>query len=115
METPTDQRPPDAAAPEPRPWSALDPGVVALFAISLICAWMMPRLGALHGNDFKHLWLGSWLLAADRNPYDPAWLFRAARNFNLGAINPYVYLPTTGLLLRPLAGPFLLSALGVFS
>lgn len=72
----------------------------------------MPRLGALHGNDFKHLWLGAWLLAADRNPYDPAWLFRAARNFNLGAINPYVYLPTTGLMLRPLAAlPFSLAML----
>ena len=44
------------------------------------------------------------------NPYDPAQLFAAAAANRVDPIhpdrptlNPYVYLPTTGLLMRPLA------------
>jgi hypothetical protein len=56
----------------------------------------------LHGNDFKHLWAGSRLLAVGRDPYDPVQLLRAAEVYRLGGINPFVYLPTTGMLMWPL-------------
>ena len=85
--------------------------VVVLLAISLIVAVGMVKGRSLHGNDYKHLWAGAWLLAHDQDPYDEAllrgvaWRFRIDRAHpNQPRINPYVYLPTTGLLMRPLAG-----------
>lgn len=72
-----------------------------LMLISALCAWAMMRYGMVHSNDFKHLWLGPWLLEHGVSPYDAAKLRLAAAERGW-AINPFVYLPTTGLLLAPL-------------
>ena len=77
--------------------------VGGLVVLSMLEALAMVRLGMLHGNDFKHLWAGAWLLSHGMSPYDPGLMFRIARQAGLGGINPYVYLPTTGLMLNPLA------------
>lgn len=77
--------------------------MAAFFVLSAGQAGLMLMDGRIHGNDFKHLWAGAWLLAHGQSPYDPRLIFRTAQTFGLGAINPYVYLPTTGLLMRPLA------------
>jgi len=103
-------RPPRLARPIPvaspsrtRRGRLLEGLVLALLALSLAEALTLAAGGALHGNDFKHLWAGAWLLAHGRSPYQPENLFKVARSFGWGAINPYVTLPTTGLLMRPLA------------
>jgi len=70
---------------------------------SFLQALLLFRSGAVHSNDFKHLWAGAFLLLHDASPYVPESLFRVARAQHWDAINPFVYLPTTGLLLRPLA------------
>lgn len=61
----------------------------------------------IHGepsfNDFKHLWLGARLLHLGQSPYDEQALFALAAQHGLGGINPYVYLPFTGLVLTPLS------------
>jgi hypothetical protein len=65
-----------------------------------------PFTGALHGNDFKHLYLGAWMLthgdAESGNPYDAEALQKMARRGGFESVNPYVYLPFTGLALSPL-------------
>jgi hypothetical protein len=82
---------------------------VLLCAASLASMTALQRTGAVHGNDFKHLYAGTRILAAGHNPYDPAELARFAQlqgwvdGDGAPVINPFVYLPTTGLLLRPLA------------
>jgi len=55
-----------------------------------------------HDNDFKHLYLGAVLLANGEDPYDRPTMQRAARAFRIDAINPYVYLPFTAQMMRPL-------------
>lgn len=87
-----------------------------LLILSLTEAWSLFVVrGLLHANDFKHLWVGAYLLDLGRSPYDPALLFKAARSHGLGGVNPYVYLPTTGLLMRPLAWlPFPVAMLAWF-
>ncbi len=87
--------------------------LTALFVISFV--WyiafrvMMPlaanpyQSGPMNGNDFKHMYLGSQLLVAGENPYDPPTLFQAARDTGFQQINPYVYLPFTGIVMSPLA------------
>jgi hypothetical protein len=83
--------------------------VAVLFLLSFLETLAAWRLGAVHGNDFKHLWAGARMLSLGGNPYDARELMRfavlqgwvdAAGN---PVINPFVYLPTTGLLLNPLA------------
>ena len=71
--------------------------------ISLMQAIAMLRGGAVLGNDFKHEWAGSWLLMHGFSPYDAANLFRVRDSQQWKSINPFVYLPTTGLFLRPIA------------
>ncbi|MCE5228387.1 DUF2029 domain-containing protein [bacterium] len=93
--------------------------VAALLALSFAEAFMLAASGAVHSNDFKHLWAGAWLLAHGRNAYDPAMLFNVALAEGwtqtidgkiVPVINPFVYLPTTGLMLWPLAAmPFVLA------
>ncbi|NQU44033.1 DUF2029 domain-containing protein [bacterium] len=56
----------------------------------------------LHGNDFKHLYLGASLLVWGENPYDAEAMHGLARMRGMGGVNPYVYLPFTGLVLSPL-------------
>ncbi len=82
-------------------WAAL---ALVLMVVSLVEGLGLAAGGALHANDLKHLWGGAWLLARGGDPYDAALLFGVAREQGWGSINPYVYLPTTGLMLRPLAG-----------
>lgn len=91
------------STPIPARRSWLDALVAVLFLLSITQGWLMLAEGRVHGNDFKHLWAGAWLLAHDQSPYDSYMIFRVARDFRLGGINPYVYLPSTGLMLRPLA------------
>ncbi|MFP4581204.1 MAG: glycosyltransferase family 87 protein [Candidatus Sumerlaeia bacterium] len=62
-----------------------------------------PFQSGLHGNDFKHIYLGPWMLSEDQNPYDAEALMRAAKLRGLGAINPYVYPPFTALVMTPLS------------
>lgn len=72
-----------------------------LVLVSLVEAAALRR-GAVHNNDFKHLWIGSRLLAAGGNPYDADMMLLAARQEKIDRINPFVYLPATGLLMRPI-------------
>jgi hypothetical protein len=55
----------------------------------------------MHGNDFRHIYLGSVFLRHHMDPYDENEFLRQRGPYfgNLG-INPYVYPPTTGLVLR---------------
>lgn len=57
-------------------------------------------LGAMHGNDFKHIYLGAYLLRHGENPYDEQVFRRRAEQSGFATINPYVYPPTNGLTLR---------------
>ncbi len=57
--------------------------------------------GRVHNNDFKHLWLGSRILAKGGDPYDRDVLLMGTRQAGFETINPFVYLPATGLLIRP--------------
>jgi hypothetical protein len=90
-----------------RRWvDALTAALLAYSALQMTATW---RLGLVHGNDFKHLWAGARILALGGNPYDGAALIRFAVSQRWvdeagnPSINPFVYLPTTGLLLWPLA------------
>lgn len=74
-----------------------------LGVISLIEMLSLIGAGRLHSNDFKHLWLGTRVLTEGGSPYDPSTLLTAARQFGIESINPYVYLPATGLFLWPFA------------
>lgn len=64
---------------------------------------------ASHANDFKHLYLGALLLREGNSPYDAVRMLGLAGEmgrtedvrFQRG-IMPYVYLPFTGIVLRPL-------------
>ncbi len=75
--------------------------VLLLLLASLIEAVSMIRNQALHGNDFKHLWAGSFALQKDLNPYDPGVLIAIAKDNRFHSINPFVYLPSTGIALFP--------------
>jgi len=56
-------------------------------------------LQGMHGNDFKHLYLGAVFLQHGQNPYDEEQFIRWAAPYGFRTINPYVYPPTTGLAL----------------
>jgi len=56
-------------------------------------------LRGMHGNDFKHLYLGAVFLRHGQNPYDEENFIRWAASYGFRTINPYVYPPTTGLVL----------------
>ncbi len=100
-----------SAAPND-PWSTGSPrrgGVLSAALMAAViaasvghAAWLFAS-GRVHNNDFKHLWAGAVILAQGGNPYDPDVLLLAARQYGFESINPYVYLPATGLMLRPLA------------
>jgi len=55
----------------------------------------------LHSNDFKHLYAGIHAIWRGEDPYTAPSLLRVAAECGLGdaALNPYVYLPFTGLAL----------------
>jgi hypothetical protein len=75
--------------------------VLLLVGFSLVQAYSLFAAGRVHGNDFKHLWLGTRVLDAGGSPYDPQILLTAARQYGIESINPYVYLPATGPVLWP--------------
>ncbi len=53
-------------------------------------------------NDFPHFYFGSEVLKYKANPYDDKLLFQFAERQNIKRLNPFVYLPFTGLILMPL-------------
>lgn len=59
--------------------------------------------GRTHNNDFKHLWLGARILHEGGSPYDSDLMMTGARQHGFATVNPFVYLPATGLMLWPLA------------
>jgi hypothetical protein len=61
-----------------------------------------PYQGAMHGNDFKHIYIGSWMLAEGMNPYDAEKIRTLSAMRGFYSVNPYVYLPFTGLTMSPL-------------
>ena len=83
----------------------------AFLALALLYLWLQlltplrhePFGPGLHGNDFKHIFLGAWMLPRGMDPYDAHEILGMARMRGFGAVNPYVYLPFTGLALSPLA------------
>ena len=79
-------------------------GWVALLAAVALYAHRQGQraLAEMHGNDFKHIYLGTVLLRHGENPYDGESFLRRANQYGFRAVNPYVYPPTTGLALRPL-------------
>ncbi|MCX8035455.1 MAG: DUF2029 domain-containing protein [Candidatus Sumerlaeia bacterium] len=82
-------------------WRGL--GWAALIAALAAYGWLQGAgaYRALHGNDFRHLYLGSVFLRHGMNPYDELeFLNWRERYFGPLGINPYVYPPTTGLALR---------------
>lgn len=87
----------------------------ALAAASLAEALLMLAGGRVHNNDFKHLWAGSRILAEGYDPYEPEAMFGMAKEHGLGSINPFVYFPATGLMLRPFSAlPFPAAAVAWF-
>ncbi|MCH8334252.1 hypothetical protein IIC65_09990, partial [Candidatus Sumerlaeota bacterium] len=84
-----------------RRWQTL--ALAGLVLISLMQAAGLRSRG-IHNNDFKHLWLGAKILAEGASPYDPRIMGIGARQYGFGTINPFVYPPSTGLMLRPFAG-----------
>lgn len=56
---------------------------------------------AVHSNDFRHIYLGMKAILQGYEPYSPESLLNQASQASLGgeALNPYVYLPFTGLSL----------------
>ncbi len=75
--------------------------LACLILLSLIESASLLKAGRVHSNDYKHLWLGTRVLTEGGSPYDPKMLLTAARQFDIDSINPYVYLPATGLFLWP--------------
>lgn len=79
-------------------------GWIAMFLIAVGIALYIPLqvlgpLRMLHGNDFKHVYLGMQALTEGTEPYSPESLLLQASLHGLrgASLNPYVYLPFTGL------------------
>lgn len=100
--------------------------VVVLLAACYFLFQVKPLIGDLdtgipglsaHQNDYKHIYLGSRLLAEGLSPYDSETMRAmaggaSAQDPRFRSILPYVYLPFTGLVMYPLATmPFAQSAL----
>jgi len=86
-------------------------GLVAYLALQVVPLWGWQEPGPLpksHQNDFKHIYLGAWLLGQGQDPYDVETVFEVTRAFQqedprFRTILPYVYLPFTGQILIPLS------------
>ncbi len=102
-----DARPTQAAA---WMWRALFWGALVWYGWGMLIAPLLsePFRGALHGNDFKHLYLGAWMLPRGMDPYDEKQLFAVGNQRGFQSLNPYVYPPFTGLAVSPLGllGPY---------
>lgn len=79
-----------------------------VWGMLLVPLFSEPFRGALHGNDFKHLYLGAWMLPRGMDPYDEKQLFAVGNQRGFQSLNPYVYPPFTGLAVSPLGllGPY---------
>jgi hypothetical protein len=94
-------------------------GVIALATVA-ICYWIfqvapllddrgtgVAGLGS-HQNDYKHVYLGSVILGEGLSPYNAETMLTMAGDYSntvdprFRTILPYVYLPFTGWVLRPL-------------
>ncbi len=75
--------------------------LATLFIYSVVQMGALYNSGAVHNNDFKHLWLGSRILAEGGDPYDVDTMMMAARQSGFDGVNPYVYLPATGFMMWP--------------
>lgn len=96
--------------------------MLAVAAALYIAMQVVPLLGtrgsgvigmASHANDFKHIYLGAALMREDLSPFDPRVMMGAAADRartedpRFRSILPYVYPPTTGVMMRPAAAlPF---------
>ncbi|MBM3335002.1 DUF2029 domain-containing protein, partial [Candidatus Sumerlaeota bacterium] len=76
-------------------------GWVAVAALFVLFGYKQgyQALRGMHGNDFKHIYIGATLLPRGLNPYDENLFDQAARSLGFERINPYVYPPFTGLVL----------------
>lgn len=59
--------------------------------------------GVMSGNDFLHIYLGSRLLWDGYDPYDPHTMLQAGHILLRRGPLPYVYLPFTGFVMRPIS------------
>lgn len=59
--------------------------------------------GPLTGNDFLHIYLGSRLLWHGFDPYSAENMLKAGEMLIGRGPNPYVYLPFTGFVMRPIS------------
>ncbi len=76
-------------------WIAL--GLI-VFLWNIIPLGLVPR----HDNDFKHIYLGTQSIIRDASPYSMEAMQTSLKNSGLSPktpLNPYVYLPFTGLAL----------------
>lgn len=72
--------------------------------IAAVCLYIRVQGSAafrrMHGNDFKHIYLGAILIGRGQNPYDARLFLEEASRHGFRTINPYVYPPTNGLVLH---------------
>lgn len=96
--------------------------VAALLLAAYLMLQVVPLLGtrgsgvvglASHANDYKHIYLGSRLLADGVSPYPAENMLVVAGDYSqrvdprFRTVLPYVYLPFTGFAMRPLSAlPF---------
>ena len=83
--------------------------IAVALAVYIPLQIVMP-LQNLHGNDFKHIYLGMQALTEGSEPYSPQSILLQASLHDLrhASFNPYVYLPFTGLamaFLKPFTIP----------
>ncbi|MBX7246411.1 MAG: DUF2029 domain-containing protein [Candidatus Sumerlaeaceae bacterium] len=93
--------------------STRQPATLVVLLLGLTLYLTIPGWFAFHGrhdNDFRHIYLGIQALAERESPYPAENLLLQAHRAGMrdAAINPYVYLPFTGLsmiFLHPLPFP----------
>jgi len=120
----------NAAALPLRSWS--NPKVIVLLIVAVILYARVqvypllknvpggPVASASHANDFKHIYLGSWLIANDVSPYDRQAMLASAgersqtEDPRFRTVLPYVYLPFTGVVMRPLSSLTFANAVAAF-
>ena len=102
--------------------SAVGYALAALFFVAYLLVQVVPLLGtrgtgivalASHANDYKHIYLGSRMLADGLSPYNAENMLALAGDYSqrvdprFRTILPYVYLPFTGFVMRPFSAlPF---------
>lgn len=74
-------------------------GLTLLLSLRYLFVQVWLPLSHLHSNDFKHIYLGMQAIWEGQDPYSAPSLLAMAQRYGLGneALNPYVYLPFTGI------------------